>query len=84
MLLTVVVVAPIVILILFNLEATEVSWAGFQIDQPLWVVLLVTFAAGMAGGKIGGWAWRRRRRRRQRIKEEMEILRKHAAETERD
>jgi uncharacterized integral membrane protein len=84
LLLTILIVAPVVILIFSNLEATEVSWAGFRFNQPLWVVLLVTFGAGMAGGKVGGWAWRRWRKRRRRMKDEMEILRKHAADSDAD
>ena len=82
--LTAVVVVPVVILIFSNLEATEVSWAGFRFNQPLWVVLVVTFLAGMLGGKLGGWGWRRWRRRRKRLKEELAVLRKHAAEEDSD
>ncbi len=76
-----VVVVPIGILIFSNLDTTEVSWAGFELDQPLWLILMVTFAAGMLGGKLVGWSWRRWRRRRRRLKEELEILRKHAADS---
>ena len=79
-LLTLLVVLPIVVLIFSNLEATEVSWAGFRFNQPRWLVLLVTFVAGMAGGKLGGWGWRRWRKRRKKLKEELDILRKHAPE----
>ncbi len=77
-----VILVPIGILIFSNLDATEVEWAGFSFNQPLWVVLLVTFAAGMVGGKIGGWGWRRWRRRRRRLKEELEVLRRHAADSD--
>jgi len=82
--LTALVVTPIVILVFSNLEATEVSWAGFDFNQPLWAVLFVTFVAGMVGGKLGGWGWRRWRRRRKRLKEELDILRKHGAEHDQD
>lgn len=74
------IVVPIGILVFSNLDTTEVSWAGFKLDQPLWAILIVTFVAGMLGGKLGGWGWRRWRRRRRRLKEELEILRKHGAD----
>jgi len=73
---------PIAILIFSNLEHRTVSWAGFEIGAPLWVILAVTFLAGMVAGKMVGWGWRRWRRRRKRLKEELEILRKHGADTE--
>jgi uncharacterized integral membrane protein len=82
LLLTVLVLVPIGILIFSNLDATEVSWAGFRFNQPLWVLLLVTFVAGMVGGKIAGWGWRHWRKRRKRLKEELQVLRKHAADND--
>lgn len=78
-----IVVVPIGILIFSNLDSTEVSWAGFAFEQPLWLVLLTTFIAGMIGGKLFGWGWRRYRQRRKRLKEELAVLRKHSEETER-
>jgi uncharacterized integral membrane protein len=78
---TAAVVVPIGVLVFSNLDATEVSWAGFRFNQPLWVVLVVTFLAGALGGKLGGWGWRRWRKRRRRLKDELEILRKHGADT---
>lgn len=77
-----VVLVPIGILVFSNLDSTEVSWAGFQFNQPLWLVLFATFVAGMVGGKVGGWLWRRWRKRRRRLKEELEVLRKHNMETD--
>jgi len=77
-LLSALVLVPIGILIFSNLDATEVSWAGFRFNQPLWVILLVTFLAGMVGGKLAGWGWRHWRKRRKRLKEELQVLRKHA------
>ena len=79
-LLSALVLVPIGILIFSNLDATEVSWAGFRFNQPLWVFLLVTFLAGMVGGKLAGWGWRRWRKRRKRLKEELQVLRKHAGD----
>lgn len=76
------VLVPVAILIFSNLESTEVSWAGFRFNQPLWAILLVTFAAGMVGGKVAGWGWRRWRKRRKRLKDELEVLRKHSADTD--
>lgn len=79
--LAVVILVPIGILIFSNLDATEVSWAGFRFNQPLWVILFATFAAGMVSGKILGWAWRRWRRRRKELKAELDVLRKHSTDT---
>jgi len=76
------VLVPIGILIFSNLEHRTVSWAGFEIGAPLWVILAVTFLAGMVAGRMAGWGWRRWRKRRKRLKEELEILRKHGADTE--
>jgi len=76
------VLIPIGILIFSNLDSIEVSWAGFQLNQPLWIILFSTFLAGMVGGKLGGWGWRRWRMRRKRLKEELEILRKHGADND--
>ncbi len=76
-----VVLLPIGVLIFSNLEATDVSWAGFRFNQPLWGILIATFLSGMVGGKVFGLAWHRYRRRRKRLKEELAILRKHAADT---
>lgn len=76
------VLVPTAILIFSNLEATEVSWAGLRFDQPLWTILVVTFLAGMVGGKVAGWGWRRWRRRRRRLKEELAVLRMRAADTD--
>jgi len=62
--------------------SSEVSWAGFRFNQPLWAILVVTFLAGMVGGKVSGWGWRRWRKRRKRLKEELGLLRKLAEETD--
>lgn len=78
--LSAVVLVPIGILIFSNLGATEVSWAGFQFDQPLWMILIVTFLSGMVGGKVAGWGWRRWRKRRKKLKQELEVLRKHGVD----
>ena len=74
------VLVPIGILIFSNLDSTEVSWAGFRFDQPLWMILIATFLSGMLGGKVAGWGWRRWRKRRKQLKQELDVLRKHAAE----
>ena len=75
------VLVPIGILIFSNLKATEVSWAGFRFDQPLWTILIVTFLSGMVGGKVAGWGWRRWRKRRKKLKQELEVLRKHGVDS---
>ncbi len=74
------VLVPIGILIFSNLDSTEVSWAGFRFNQPLWIILIATFLSGMVGGKVAGWGWRRWRRRRKQLKQELDVLRKHAAD----
>jgi len=73
------VLVPIGILIFSNLDSTEVSWAGFRFNQPLWIILIATFLSGIVGGKVAGWGWRRWRRRRKQLKQELEVLRKHGA-----
>ncbi len=80
-LLSALVLVPIGILIFSNLDSTEVSWAGFRFDQPLWLILIATFLSGMVGGKVTGWGWRRWRRRRKQLKQELDVLRKHAADS---
>lgn len=82
-LLAIVVLVPIGILIFSNLSTETVSWFGFELTAPLWLILIATFIAGMVGGKVFGWGWRRYRRRRKQLKEELAVLRKHAVETER-
>lgn len=81
-LLSAAVLIPTGILIFSNLDSTEVSWAGFRFNQPLWAILVVTFLSGMVGGKASGWGWRRWRKRRQRLKEELDLLRKLAADSD--
>jgi uncharacterized integral membrane protein len=81
-LLTLLVLVPVGILIFSNLSSQEVSWLGFDMTAPLWLILVITFASGMVGGKVFGWAWRRYRRKRKELKEELAVLRKHATQTE--
>jgi uncharacterized integral membrane protein len=76
------VLVPIGILIFSNLDSTEVSWAGFRFDQPLWIILIATFFSGMVGGKVAGWGWRRWRKRRKQLKQELDVLRKHGADSD--
>jgi uncharacterized integral membrane protein len=83
-LLAVILVTPFVILVLSNTETTTVSWAGFDWDAPLWLVLAATFLAGAIGGKLFGWAWRRWRRRRRRLADERDVLRRHAQDDSED
>lgn len=80
--LSVLVLVPIGILVFSNLSTETVSWLGFEMTAPLWLILLLTFVGGMVGGKVFGWAWRRSRRKRKQMKEELAVLRKHAAESE--
>lgn len=83
MILGIIVLVPVGILIFSNLSTETVSWLGFEMTAPLWLILIATFVSGMIGGKVFGWGWRRYRRRRKQLKEEIAVLRKHAAESER-
>jgi uncharacterized integral membrane protein len=78
------VVVPIAILIFSNTSSHTVSWLGFEATAPQWLVLMVTFVAGMIGGKVFGMIWRRRRRRREQGKQERAVLRKHGHDPGRD
>ena len=80
--LAIVVLVPIGILIFSNLSSQEVSWLGFDMTAPLWLILILTFIAGMVGGKVFGWGWRRSQRRRNQLKDELAVLRKHATGAE--
>jgi uncharacterized integral membrane protein len=82
MILGIIVLIPVGILIFSNLSTETISWLGFELTAPLWLILIATFIAGMLGGKVFGWGWRRYRRRRKQLKEELAVLRKHAADTE--
>lgn len=77
-LLLVAIVAAVVILIVSNPDSALVTWAGFEWEAPLWLVLTATFAAGAVGGKLLGWLWRVWRKRRRRLADEREVLRRHA------
>lgn len=80
LILLVVVLAPIVVLIVSNTETSTIEWAQYEWDGPRWLVLTITFVAGIIGGKLFGWVWRAWRRRRRRLAQEAEVLRRHAVE----
>jgi uncharacterized integral membrane protein len=82
--LAIIVLVPVGILIFSNMSTETISWLGFEMTAPLWLILILTFFAGIVGGKVFGWAWRRVRRRRQRLKSELAVLRKHAADSNDD
>lgn len=63
-----VLLTPTLILVFSNTGAADLSFAGWQWNAPLWVILLATFGAGMILGRLFGWVWRAFRRRRARIK----------------
>ena len=70
-LLVVAVLATVILILVFsNTGETEVNWANWAITAPLWMVLLVTFAAGLVGGPLIGRVWRAFRKRRRRLKDE--------------
>ncbi len=71
-----VIVVPIVILVFSNTESATVSWAGFDWEAPLWLVLAATFVAGAVGSRVFGWLWRQWRRRRRRLASEAEVVRR--------
>ena len=80
--LLVVFLTPIVILVASNTDSSAIAWAGFEWQAPRWLILTVTFVAGAIGGRLFGWAWRSWRRRRRRLADELDVLRRHAAEPE--
>jgi uncharacterized integral membrane protein len=71
-LLLLVVTVPVLILVFSNPDSQEVSWAGFSLDAPLWLILLITFIAGALVTRLFGWAWGAVMRRRKRIRNEYE------------
>lgn len=73
----VVIVVPIAILVFSNTDSATVQWAGVDWEAPLWLVLAITFVAGAVGSRLFGAAWRVWRRRRRRIKDELEVLKRH-------
>ncbi|MFQ5947943.1 MAG: lipopolysaccharide assembly protein LapA domain-containing protein [Acidimicrobiia bacterium] len=52
------IVVPVVILLGSNTQSAELNWLGFEWRPPLWLVLLVTFAAGAVVTRLFGAAWR--------------------------
>ena len=78
-LLVVAVLATTVLILVFsNTGDTAVNWANWSIEAPGWVVLLITFAAGLIGGPLLARVWRAFRKRRRRLKGEREVIRKAA------
>jgi uncharacterized integral membrane protein len=72
-----VVVTPVLIFIASNTGSTPVAWAGLEWEAPLWIVLGVTFLAGMLSAPLFAWGWRRWRKRRRRLADERDVLRQH-------
>ena len=61
---------PVLILVFSNTESATLSWAAWEIDAPLWLVLAITVVAGAIGIRLFGWIWRSMRRRGLRRKAE--------------
>jgi uncharacterized integral membrane protein len=77
----VVVAALILVFMLSNTTRTEVGFAGFHwVDVPVWLLIVIAMVAGAIGSRALGWVWRSWRRRRRRLAEELDTLRKHAAD----
>jgi uncharacterized integral membrane protein len=73
----------IVVFVLSNTNRTEVGFAGFHwMDVPVWLVIVIALVAGAIGSRVLGWVWRVWRRRRRRLADELDTLRKHAADTD--
>jgi uncharacterized integral membrane protein len=68
------------ILVFSNTESATVHWAAWDIDAPLYLVLLITFIAGAVGWPTVRWAWRRRRARDAERRREIEESRRLDAE----
>lgn len=73
----------VAILVFSNTGSTSVRWANWDLNAPLYLVLLVTLFAGAAGWPMLRWAWRRRRAKDARRREEEEEERKWEAEVSR-
>lgn len=82
LILLILVVTPIAILVASNTESSTLAWAGYEWTAPQWLVLSATFVAGAIGGKMLGWLWRSWRRRRRRLAGELDVLRKHAVDSD--
>jgi uncharacterized integral membrane protein len=59
---------PTLILVFSNTMKVPLSFAGWHGTFYLWVILLITFLAGIILSRLFGWVWRIFRRRRERIK----------------
>jgi uncharacterized integral membrane protein len=69
-------ITPVMILVFSNTGSTTIAWLGFEIEAPLYLILLVTFVAGAAGWPLLRWAYRRWRTRRRRLKAELDEMRR--------
>ncbi len=75
----VILVAAAAVLIFSNTDSATVNWAAWDIEAPLYLVLLVTFVAGAAGWPLVVWSWRRRRAKDTKWREEAEESRRFDA-----
>ncbi|HEX9978647.1 MAG TPA: lipopolysaccharide assembly protein LapA domain-containing protein [Acidimicrobiia bacterium] len=76
-----IVTVVIVVFITSNTAKTTLAFAGLEWSNvPLWLVIVVALVAGALGSRLLGWAWRAWRRRRRRLADELDALRRHAAD----
>jgi len=72
----------VLVFMLSNTTRTEVGFAGYHwMDVPVWLVIVIALVAGAIGSRVLGSVWRAWRRRRRRLADELDTLRKHAADT---
>ncbi len=65
------ILVPTLILVFSNTTKVPLSFAGWHGTFYLWIILLVTFLAGIVLSRLFGWLWGIFRRRRERIKSEL-------------
>ncbi|HLA67939.1 MAG TPA: lipopolysaccharide assembly protein LapA domain-containing protein [Acidimicrobiia bacterium] len=71
----------IVVFVTSNTDRVKVGFAGFDWENVrLWLVIVVALVAGGIGSRLLGWAWHGWRRRRRRLADELDTLRRHAAD----
>lgn len=59
-----IVVAALAIFFFQNDDDVSVTFLSFDAEWPVWMVIALSAAAGIAVDRLGSWQWRRARRRK--------------------